>query len=557
MSYRVISLVLSSTYLTCAQWTRIKDSFLVSDLFSLPLLYDLSEVFESDSDINSLLNTAIGQISEKFSIDGQEFLIVLPEEIVIRDTITMDDSIIEADIDEYVRWQASSRFGNINEKWEYILQPHPWNRKNYLIQWIPADLKSMVRLTIEEKGARLIWMGTNSMVLQTNDPNSRQVTAIPEFNGYRIVYPDEECYRAGEIFYSSRENEIIPRKTGGGNVGDLLKPAETGRGYEFFIPGEITESRKEQWGSFDIIQPDLAEGITFEGNKPDLSGINQLDLQVIAGTIVYDNFHGYVNFLGDELFDLQSAESISGGPQENDDWEKKRVKVHDEAKIEVEQPKVRKKRWIGRFAVFVPAALLLIFLTPARSWLGINNANDEVSGKEWYRYLRPSEAIRLTAESLFNSIEFDSIHLLSLNGKTGRIAWQGDPYLSSTMNNTTENWIQEDFLDSIAGTVILAGAFDLVSGKSNPSVEKNTSPDRFLEILSESVSDIQIREMTMVKFTNLEYLPILVEVSSGSTLLQVFDVIKATGDNIALRKLEMVNDGSDLKKVRIYMSVFL
>jgi len=553
----VISLVFSSTHLSCAQWTQIKHTHLISGIATFPLLYNLSEVFDNESDVNSLINSAIGQVSDKFSLEGQEILITMPRSLVLQDVITIDEGLSALDTKEFVEWQTRQHFGNIASNWESIIQPHPWNKQNYLIQWIPTYFKSLLKLTLEEKGAKPVWLGADYMALLPLDPTIQQALVIPENNGYSVLAVDEDTFRYGSVFFSTKEGNLMPRTTERGNLDALFDDSMSSQ-FEFLFTSQLNENRQKHWENCKTSTFDLLTGVSIEGVEFNQDDYSPYYLQALAGTIVTNYYQDYENYLDvdteaikDVAEDLEAEKSI-------DEWEESRVRTHDEpAQLVKEATQKKISGPIIAIAILALAALLYIF-TPISSFSGFGNDQEDKAIISWQKYYNQSEAIRNTAESFVSNVTIDSIYILVLSNNAGRIAWTGSQDLPGISGSITSNWIVEEFEDTLTWSMVNAGAFSMNKFNYSINVGKQIDPQGFIEILKESVPSADVLPLKYVKLNRIEYLPVLVEVESGSNLLQVFDIMKSSGDNVVLRKLELVNSGDpeSVKKIRAYLSVF-
>lgn len=549
----MISLVFSDKHLTCAQWTRFGKTNLVTDLCSFPLLYNLSEVFDNRSDLNSLLNAAAGQVADTISFEGQEVIVVAPRSLVFHDIITMDDELTDSDASEYITWLTESRFGNESSKWETIHNRHPWNRDNLLIQWIPTWFLSLVKLTIEEKGGRPIWFGSDFMTLLPLEPRSKTGLVVSSGAGYMVTLIDDLTFRIGELFYSTKESALIPRAVEGGNLAEMAqKNSGADTDIEFLCTSVLNKSRMKHWEGYRLTHLDLFTDLSLEGSDIDIHEFPPEDLQVLAGTIMYDHYRDYDNFLKSQNDSL---------PERHQDHVKETV---DQPQVEIGEilkPGIKRKKRIAP-GLFIGALLVLVltyFFTPVNSFFKVTDRTTvEKKVDSWWPYINHSRSIMRTAEVFFGAINPDSLYMLAMDHKSGRISWTGKQDLRKLCEQTTGQWIIGSAPEATEALPVRHGSFEIIHSENYEPDLNTVEPRKFLEILSESVTNIDIIEKNFVGINDIQYLPVIVNTRSEADLLQVFDVINVSADNVALRKLELLAGDSegDTRRFRAYFSIF-
>lgn len=283
----VILLSLSESHLTCAHWSPTGERPLLTGITRESFSRPLPEVFYSESEFTSLINTSLHKVLEVIPFEGNQVQVVVPNSFVVYDFQDQVAELSLADTWDYIQWKHSQRWGALVEKRQLFGCPIG---KSNAIQYLscPSVLTTVLKLTIAEQGGRPVWMGPEATVFQPR--LQRQYSAVVFIKGsvYELYRITESGFTYGTLRFSQGKLRLV---TGVGDLNwieKLLEKSEANsvddRELPLLIVDPLSERRQQHWVSLNVQYLPTLEGVnTEEVSIPET--IDQRTLNVITAAI--------------------------------------------------------------------------------------------------------------------------------------------------------------------------------------------------------------------------------------------------------------------------------
>lgn len=163
----MVSILITDTNLVCAEWSSSEDKKrIVTNLFSIPFDHSLSSIFQNETEINSTIEIAFRHIIENISISGKKVSVILHQNIVREETLSVTEKLYKDDLYDYFQWRLTQKWGSNHRKLNQLfVQNYPENPECYLLSQCNAHLIEILKLTISEHSGIPVWLGSHSTVI--------------------------------------------------------------------------------------------------------------------------------------------------------------------------------------------------------------------------------------------------------------------------------------------------------------------------------------------------------------------------------------------------------
>ncbi len=284
----VILLSLSESHLTCAHWSPTRERPLLTGITQESFSRPLTEVFYSESEFTSLINTSLHKVLEIIPFEGNQIQVVVPNSFVVYD---FQDQVAELSLPDtwnYIEWKHSQRWGVLAEKRQ--LFGWPVGSKSNAVQYLscPSVITTVLKLTIAEQGGRPVWMGTEGSVFQPHFDRLYSAVIFVQGNVYELYRATEAGFTYCTLRFSQGGLRLI---NGGGDLNwvenFLLKPEinspDVGE-LPLLIVDPLSERRQRHWEALNIHYFQPLEGVnTEEVTIPET--IDQRTLNIITTVV--------------------------------------------------------------------------------------------------------------------------------------------------------------------------------------------------------------------------------------------------------------------------------
>ena len=182
----MIGIVISDSFLLIGQWDRSDTGYTLNAVDKIDFNEPISSLLFSESDLNSILASALRRAKEIHAFDGIDVLIGLPDSFIEHSVIENDRDLSRSEFIDYFEWLNHQKKRPLDQSVYTYGQVYFPAESNIHVCSIPRALVRTLKLSITEMGGYPIWMGPVSSLYL--DGSSVSEAAIIHRNGSRYSF---------------------------------------------------------------------------------------------------------------------------------------------------------------------------------------------------------------------------------------------------------------------------------------------------------------------------------------------------------------------------------
>jgi len=554
----MVGLVISDTFLLCGTWDTSEQNSTLKNIVKVPFTGTVSSNIYDESELNSILGSALRKARETLPIDGQDVIVGLPDDFVNHSVIESEFDLSKSDSLDYIQWIQSKK-GKLDSQLISIFgQVYLPDESNIHICTISKVLIRTIKLSIVELGGNPSWMGPVSSLYL--DGSGMSEAAIIQRNGnrYSFLKVQNNRFDMGIIAFSGGVAKIIS------TTDDKEEITLAALGLEdsylddipVFCPQKLGRQAISAWETSDFRISIPFDGI--EINNQSVDDIPEYEANILTQLMISTSVNNSFNFFDDSgITDFFFTSVIPP----------KVIDVDNSERLLIEKPKEKNKTDSQQKSTpFVLALILLVMLFIGinyfklqkelnNSFFGINknysvklseSKIDELivknSNKPSYDLLLQSKSISSALLSILTQTDLNRYNSLTITK-----SFLSLEYLSGT-NPNIENILGVEptsfSVEAIGrdSTIFLwYYSFDLPNISGDISSGELSKLDLMIQ-LDTALTDYSLKYFEQVFTENQIYGPLLIWVKDKADILQASAIISNVGDNILLRKFVLFNE---------------
>jgi len=554
----MVGLVISDTFLLCGTWDTSEQNSTLKNIVKVPFTGTVSSNIYDESELNSILGSALRKARETLPIDGQDVIVGLPDDFVNHSVIESEFDLSKSDSLDYIQWIQSKK-GKLDSQLISIFgQVYLPDESNIHICTISKVLIRTIKLSIVELGGNPSWMGPVSSLYL--DGSGMSEAAIIQRNGnrYSFLKVQNNRFDMGIIAFSGGVAKIIS------TTDDKEEITLAALGLEdsylddipVFCPQKLGRQAISAWETSDFRISIPFDGI--EINNQSVDDIPEYEANILTQLMISTSVNNSFNFFDDSgITDFFFTSVIPP----------KVIDVDNSERLLIEKPKEKNKTDSQQKSTpFVLALILLVMLFIGinyfklqkelnNSFFGINKnysvklSESKIgelivknSNKPSYDLLLQSKSISSALLSILTQTDLNRYNSLTITK-----SFLSLEYLSGT-NPNIENILGVEptsfSVEAIGrdSTIFLwYYSFDLPNISGDISSGELSKLDLMIQ-LDTALTDYSLKYFEQVFTENQIYGPLLIWVKNKADILQASAIISNVGDNILLRKFVLFNE---------------
>ena len=158
----MIGIVVSDSFLLTGKWEKSDVGFTLNAINKIDFNEPISDLIYNESDLNSVLASALRKAKEIHSFDAIDVLIGLPDVFVDHSVLEKDIDLSKSDYLDYFKWLEKQKGRPENQNvYTYGQIYYPAERNIHFCS-VPRALVRTLKLSITEMGGYPLWMGPAS-----------------------------------------------------------------------------------------------------------------------------------------------------------------------------------------------------------------------------------------------------------------------------------------------------------------------------------------------------------------------------------------------------------
>ncbi len=362
----MISLVLSNSHLLCGQWSTGKDSSIITSLTLVELTHEFNELINKRSEINSVINIAFKQLSEKHNFEDITVEISLEDNLFYHDRFKGESLLSKSEVWDYIKWETKQKWGKFGDNFATYCEVYKEKPDQYHTVTCNSRILESLKDEVISMGGQLRWLGPNSTLLLGPYFEIDKIFVLNEGSFYRVFHRSEGGFNHGRIrFLKSgiKFTEVVGNKDELENVFNTRRERKS-----FFMLEPVSEKRQSHWENYNIIELIPFEKIDIEGIETPKK-INVRYLNILTAMINRDPNLKILNLVNPPgIFEL-SAEERKFEDKHLHEIPSLVERSSNENKISPLTKIKRKKGWKYLFIIILASGLGLFLLNSPTSYL--------------------------------------------------------------------------------------------------------------------------------------------------------------------------------------------
>ena len=567
----MVGLVISDSFLLCGNWEKKDGKFRLLKFVKVPYIEKLSGILFDESELSSVLGSALRQAKEKCPFDGQNVSVALPDDYLRHSHVETEKDLSREDSINLVHWiEEQKSKPDINEI-SFFGQTYLPGDSNIHVCSVPKSLLQTIQLSIKELGGNTFWMGPGSSLYIDGSGMSEAALIHRKGKRYSFMKVQNDRFGMGMVAFTGG----VPKVVLGNDKKDEVTLAALGLQKSDFddipvyCPQKLGRKAKESWGSSDLRICTPFEGVDVEDNS--VSGIPHFEANIFTQMILSNSLDYSFNFFNEpgitEFFFTEAMQTSKSSETSS------KIKNELDETYEDEDDEKTVTGYIFSLLLIVGSFIAINYLklqdelnnpifgigkefVIERSSLNDNQNNPLYDRKPSLNLLKQSKAISSTLLSLLTQTNLDRYNTLTITQSFISLE-----YMSGTNPNIENILGLEPTSFSVEATgqdstiFLWYYSFDLPSYSDDFTDGELSKMDLMIQ-LDTLLSDYSLKYFEQVFTENQIYGPMLIWVKSKADILQASAIISNVGDDILLRKFVLFNK-SDRPKPRAgyYISI--
>ena len=559
----MVGLVISDTFILTGSWEISNHVPTASGIAELPLTEPIINLIHDESELNSVLASALRQAKEINSFVGKDVLVGLPDSFVNHSIVPIEKDLSKDDHLNYINWLESKKKYSSNHSFYTFGQIYLPAEKNIHVCTVSRSLVRTLKLTIEEMGGIPKWMGPVSSMFLDGSGISEAAMIHRDGNKYSFMKVQNNIFGMGAVTFSGGVAKIASTSDDSDEVTLSALGLEKSDldDIPVFCPQKLGRQAKRAWELSDFRMIIPLDGVAVEGRPEKLPYYETNILTKMIHTKTLDKSFNFFKEPG--ITEFFFTEVLSSDHTLNETEEVDEKSTHQTQSIDVSTDKVDEKSSSSMGIAFAIILIVSGFIgfnylklqdELNNSFFGINDKfevrrsgvdeNTEILKTEKsppIDLIKQSRSISSAIITLLTETDINRYNALTITK-----SFLSLEYLSGD-NPNIENILDAEptsFSVEAAGkdsTIFLwYYSFDLPVLDAIPAAGNLSKLDLLVQ-MDTTLTDYNLKYFEQVFTKNQIYGPLLVWVRGKADILQASAIISNVDDSIMLRKFVLFN----------------
>ena len=206
----MIHLLVSNKHIQCVKW-RHEDGK-PSLLAVLYAPYKSKKISDNlnDKELVNEINTALQLQKKKFSFEGEQVYVTIPDAFCASSVVYPDEEMSEADGWELSKWSLGQRsIQDSAANQEFFGRSFSGENKSTFSLKISSILTETIKISIQEMGGNPFWMGTESSAFFGLNPSRGVTLFINDKSGYEYFHYSKNFFAKGLAKFSKNSWKLF------------------------------------------------------------------------------------------------------------------------------------------------------------------------------------------------------------------------------------------------------------------------------------------------------------------------------------------------------------
>ena len=559
----MVGLVISDTFILTGSWEMNNHVPTASGIAELPLTEPIINLIHDESELNSVLASALRQAKEINSFVGKDILVGLPDSFVNHSIVPIEKDLSKNDHLNYINWLESKKKYPSNHSFYTFGQIYLPAEKNIHVCKVSRSLVRTLKLTIEEMGGIPKWMGPVSSMFLDGSGISEAAMIHRDGNKYSFMKVQNNIFGMGAVTFSGGVAKIASTSDDSDQVTLSALGLEKSDldDIPVFCPQKLGRQAKRAWELSDFRMSIPMDGVAVEGRPEKLPYYETNILTKMIHTTTLDKSFNFFDEPGITEFFFTEVLSRDLAVSKTEELDEKFIDEIQSINVSGDKIDEKSSSSMGiAFAIFLIVSGFIGFNYLKlqdelnNSFFGINDKfevrRSGVDGNTEILNSEKSPSIDLIKQS--RSISSAIIALLTetdinrYNALTITKSFLSLEYLSGDNPNIENILDTEPTSFSVEATgkdstiFLWYYSFDLPMLDVIPTAGNLSKLDLLVQ-MDTTLTDYSLKYFEQVFTKNQIYGPLLVWVRGKADILQASAIISNVDDSIMLRKFVLFN----------------
>ena len=563
----MVGLVLSDTFLLTASWEEKDGDIVASGILQIPFTEPISSLLHDESELNSILASALRQAREANPFEGQKIYVGLPDIFVEHSIVPIEKDLSNDDHVNYIHWLESQKGRSKNHSVYLFGQIYFPSEHSIHVCSIPRALVRTLKLSISELGGSPHWLGPVSSMYLDGSGMSEAAMIHRRGNKYSFMKVQDNVFGMGTITFSGGVAKVASTTDESDEITLAALGLEKSEldDIPIFCPQKLGRQAKNAWELSDFRMSTPFENVVVD--DVNTQKLPYYESNILTQLIKSIGLEHSFNFFGDpgitDFFFTQVIPEMDVLENEEDILEET---IIEEEKEEIIIEKEQKSQSITGFSLSI---LLIVGAFIGFNYLKLqdrlNNPffggnkdfvitrsgiDDSTSIKSAEKFppvdlIKQSRAISSSIISLFTETDLNRYNALTITK-----SFLSLEYLSGVNPNIENILGVEPTSFSVEATgkdstiFLWYYSFELPMKEETPSQGELSKIDLMVQ-MDTTLTDYSLKYFEQVFTKNQIYGPLLIWVRGKADILQASAIISNVNDSILLRKFVLFNQSDN------------
>ena len=563
----MVGLVLSDTFLLTASWEEKDGDIVASGILQIPFTEPISSLLHDESELNSILASALRQAREANPFEGQKIYVGLPDIFVEHSIVPIEKDLSNDDHVNYIHWLESQKGRSKNHSVYLFGQIYFPSEHSIHVCSIPRALVRTLKLSISELGGSPHWLGPVSSMYLDGSGMSEAAMIHRRGNKYSFMKVQDNVFGMGTITFSGGVAKVASTTDESDEITLAALGLEKSEldDIPIFCPQKLGRQAKNAWELSDFRMSTPFENVVVD--DVNTQKLPYYESNILTQLIKSIGLEHSFNFFGDpgitDFFFTQVIPEMDVLENEEDILEET---IIEEEKEEIIIEKEQKSQSITGFSLSI---LLIVGAFIGFNYLklqdrlnnpffggnkdfvitrsGIDDSTSIQSAEKFppVDLIKQSRAISSSIISLFTETDLNRYNALTITK-----SFLSLEYLSGVNPNIENILGAEPTSFSVEATgkdstiFLWYYSFELPMKEETPSQGELSKIDLMVQ-MDTTLTDYSLKYFEQVFTKNQIYGPLLIWVRGKADILQASAIISNVNDSILLRKFVLFNQSDN------------
>tara|TARA_Y100001970_G_scaffold18214_1_gene20445 strand:+ start:1772 stop:3505 length:1734 start_codon:yes stop_codon:yes gene_type:complete len=563
----MVGLVLSDTFLLTASWEEKDGDIVASGILQIPFTEPISSLLHDESELNSILASALRQAREANPFEGQKIYVGLPDIFVEHSIVPIEKDLSNDDHVNYIHWLESQKGRSKNHSVYLFGQIYFPSEHSIHVCSIPRALVRTLKLSISELGGSPHWLGPVSSMYLDGSGMSEAAMIHRRGNKYSFMKVQDNVFGMGTITFSGGVAKVASTTDESDEITLAALGLEKSEldDIPIFCPQKLGRQAKNAWELSDFRMSTPFENVVVD--DVNTQKLPYYESNILTQLIKSIGLEHSFNFFGDPgITDFFFTQVIPEMDVLGNEEEILEETIIEEEKEEIIIEKEQKSQSITGFSLSI---LLIVGAFIGFNYLKLqdrlNNPffggnkdfvitrsgiDDSTSIKPAEKFppldlIKQSRAISSSIISLFTETDLNRYNALTITK-----SFLSLEYLSGVNPNIENILGAEPTSFSVEATGKDSTIFLWYYSFELPMKEETLSQGELSKIdlmvqMDTTLTDYSLKYFEQVFTKNQIYGPLLIWVRGKADILQASAIISNVNDSILLRKFVLFNQSDN------------